>query len=63
MSQQDTNSSLHLDEPIQTPSKKSNTMQSVFKLDGPHLQIHCHNGDETMPEHHKSQENKMERLI
>jgi len=40
------------------PSKKSNTMQTVFKHGGPHLQIHCHNGYETMLEHHKSQESK-----
>jgi hypothetical protein len=56
MSQQDTNSSLHLDEPIQTPSKKSNTMRAAVKHDGPHLQIYCHNGYETLPEHHKSHE-------
>jgi len=56
MSQQDTNSNLHLDEHIQTPSKKSNTMRTAVKHGGPLLQICCHNGYEKLTEHHKPHE-------
>jgi hypothetical protein len=55
-SQEDTNSSLHLDELDQIPSKKSNTSQTVFKHGGP--QFHCQSRYNMMLEHQKSQETK-----